>query len=419
MAESIITRRKSLTGGGEAPGNYSTWVVEDEDNVKYTIYNGYDIINNPTPSTTNLPFNQWIRNDEATGDVILNNTIMTSLTFNGPDSVLNESKMEFVSVSKIRQAPFTQIGMNNGFIYATSSGTVSGSERGNAIHKYNKTTLELVNTLNIDRASNGYEFAYRTLGFYDGKVYIGIEGDANIVRTTENTFSSLTRLSIPAETINGTTNIAINDGKIYRGTYGNFVRVHNIITESFGTIIGNINYSGNGQIEAITTNSGFVYVGGFGNRQSGTAPAYLKKYRESNYQLIGNTVNYGIVIKAIAINDGFIYVGGTANLVRKYNESTLALVGNTASFGSTVNSIAINNGFIYVSGGGVNGVAKYNESTLAFVGNTANYGTVNSLFVDNNFVYTGGGGFIQKTFERTPENDLQNYYIINKIKVGG
>jgi hypothetical protein len=415
MAESIITRRKSLTGGGEAPGNYSTWVVEDEDNVKYTIYNGYDIINNPTPSTTNLPFNQWIRNDEATGDVILNNTIMTSSTFNGPDSVLNESKMEFVSSSKIRQGLFTQIGMNNGFIYATSGQTVSGSQPGNAIHKYNKTTLELVNTLKI----NEYEFAYRTLGFYNGRVYIGIEGDANIVRTTENTFSSLTRFSIPAETFNGTRNIAINDGKMYRGTFGNFVRVHNIITESFGTTIGNINYSGNGAVYAITTNSGFVYVGGFNNRLSGTAPAYLKKYRESNYQLIGNTTNYGILITAIAINDGFVYVGGTANVVRKYDESTLALVASTASFGSTINSIAINNGFIYVGGGGVNGVAKYNESTLAFVGNTADYDTINSLFVDNNFIYIGGGGLIEKISEKTPENDLQNYYIINKIKVGG
>ena len=82
---------------------------------------------------------------------------------------------------------------------------------------------------------------------------------------------------------------------------------------------------------------------------------------------VGNTNNYGAIIETITTNNGFIYVGGRGNAtanrdVKKYYENNLAFVGNTSDYGGTILSVTTNNGFIYACGITNNTVQKFQET---------------------------------------------------------
>ena len=407
MGESFLIQKLIQSGGSV---DYVNYVAQDENGAKYEAFNGYDFLTNPTPAT-NYSFNQWILNNSATGDVILNNTIMTSSTFNGPDSVLNQSNLAFLDVAFPYGETTTSIVTNNGFIYVTGNffGTSS-----NSIRKYNETTLEFVgNTVNL----SGYG---RTLAINDGFIYVS--GSVGGVRK----FNELT-LDYIGNTVaygGGVESIAINNGFIYvGGLIADVVRKYN---ESTLELVGNTATYGN-DIRSIAINNNFIYAGGgfLGGTNRGVA-----KYHEGNLALVGNTVNFSTndgVILSITINNGFIYAGGIngANVlqrinssIKKYAESSLVFDGNTPVLGANVFAVTTNNGFIY-AGGATGTVNKFNESTLSFVANTVSYGaTILALAINNRFIYVGGGvNFSLKKFQEVAaEGDNQTYYTITNVK---
>jgi hypothetical protein len=207
--------------------------------------------------------------------------------------------------------------------------------------------------------------------------------------------------------------ITTNNGFIYVGGFDN-QRVQKFVegnlTRASGTNVSN-DYGG--RINTLKTNNGFIYAGGVA--LSGTNRG-VSKFYESNLALVGNTVNYGGTIETITINNGFIYVGGATNrTIQKFNESTLSFTSNSVSFGGDILSLKTNNGFIYAggetsAGSYTNGsVKKYHESNLAEVGNTANYGGwVGVIAINNGFIYVGGA----------TNTTIQKYYESNLAFVG-
>jgi hypothetical protein len=123
---------------------------------------------------------------------------------------------------------------------------------------------------------------------------------------------------------------------------------------------------------------------------TGTYNGPNSSINEANMPFVGNTANFGGIIRSITTNNGFIYVGGQTNTtVQKFHESNLAFVGNTVSYGGIIASVITNNGFIYASG--YDTVQKFHESNLAFVGNTAGYeGSILSFTTNNGFIFAGG-----------------------------
>ena len=171
----------------------------------------------------------------------------------------------------------------------------------------------------------------------------------------------------------------------------------NIVTNEASMPLVNTSDTFGGQLRAITSNNGFLYIGG-----DTTNDAVYKLY-ESNLAVFGNTPLVTAVIYSIAINNGFIYAGGLfSNTVHKYHESNLALSGNAAGYGGVVETIITNNGFIYAGGRTNRTIQKFHESNLTFVNNSAGYGgDINQLVINNGFIYAGGdsNGTIQKFYE--------------------
>jgi hypothetical protein len=144
-----------------------------------------------------------------------------------------------------------------------------------------------------------------------------------------------------------------------------------------------------GTVRGLTTNNGFIYIGGETNQT-------VQKFHESNLAFVGNTNSYGETIQTITTNNGFIYAGGSST-VKKFHESNLAFVGETPSYGGTIQSITTNNGVIYAGGYGdaANGkVQAFYESNLARAVNSAVYavGYIEAVTVNNGFVFVGGYG---------------------------
>jgi hypothetical protein len=168
-----------------------------------------------------------------------------------------------------------------------------------------------------------------------------------------------------------------------------------------------------GNIQTITTNNGFIYAAGLFTG--------VKKVNESTLSIVGTTNDYlagaaGII--SVVVNNGFIYAGGgfAGNSgIKRWRESNLAFVNNSSSFSGNIRSLAINNGFIYACGDeffSAGRVSKYHESNLALVGSTPNFGTVSrTLAVNNGFIYAGAGG-------GTTNNSIQKFHESNLVFVG-
>jgi hypothetical protein len=400
MAESIITRRKSGTGGGEAPGSYSTWVVQDEDNVKYTIYNGYDIINNPTPPTTNLSFNQWIRNDGATGSVVLSNVnTIISGEYNSSVTSVNESNMTQLIFSDAQgnpaapfSSPFTAI--NNGYIFIAGE---QGSGNTTILVKYD--TNVLVNT-----ASVGFLNITRAIGVNNGFVYLANSPSA-LRKYSESTLSFIGNVIT-----GGSNSIAFNGGFLF--TTNGSTNLRKINEETLAT---SATVAAGVAINNIAVNGSFVYVGG--NAANG-----VRRHRTSDLVFVNNTGSLGLNtnITSIVINAGFIYVGSgqaaqSTNAIRKFRESNFQLIGQTSNLNSGIFTLTISNGFIYAGPTS----RKFNESTLGEI-TLVNVGPHISSVADTNHVYlTNDIGSISKYTQKEIITAKTPYYEINKIKAGG
>jgi hypothetical protein len=405
MAESIITRRKSLTGGGEAPGNYSTWVVEDENGAKYEVLSN---VNTGVYNGANTyEFNRWILNNDAAGDVVLNNTTMITGSFLGNNTMFNQANLIFINNTTSSLDFVRSITINNGFIYAVGN---RDEDEGSGVMKYHENNLEFVGS----SANYGVD-SILSVKTNNGFIYIGGETVRTVRKYREDNLATVGNTGSYGGDIY---TIAINNGFVYVG--GNTPSTVRRYNESTLTFINNTaNYGG--RITSIAINNGFIYA-------AGLTANVVRKYHESNLTLVGNTATYGNNILSIAINNGFIYVGGgtltgTNRGVAKYYEDNLALVGanlnlsSTANYGGIILSITTNNGFIYAGGQSNTTVQKFNESTLAFVGNAANYdSSIINIDINNSFIYSTQSNIIRKfqEIEVIPET----YYSINKVKVG-
>jgi hypothetical protein len=215
---------------------------------------------------------------------------------------------------------------------------------------------------------------------YDSQTNPTPTGNATFNRWLLNNSATGTILFANTVIINGGTfngpNVSINEA--------NLAFINN--TANYGSTI-----------ESVTTNNGFIYVGGGGILNT------VQKFYESNLGFVGNTASYGGVIRSVTTNNGFIYVGGRDNnTVKKFYEDNLAFVGNTAGYGGDIYSVTTNNGFIYVGGDTNQTVQKFHESNLVRVGNTASYGgRIQAITTNNGFIYAGGttNQRVQKFFE--------------------
>jgi hypothetical protein len=158
------------TGGGA----YSTWVVQSETNALYTTYNGYDFAINPNPNLSNRPFNSWLLNNSATGDIVLSNTILTSNgTFNGPNTVLNESALFFVQSSSVANGIANVITSFEGNIYVGTRNTGFNAVRINRLLESNIQSITanspITNRVNIStiQANNGFVYIGHNENAYD------------------------------------------------------------------------------------------------------------------------------------------------------------------------------------------------------------------------------------------------------------
>jgi hypothetical protein len=389
------------TGGGA----YSTFVAQAQDNSLYTVYNGYDAITNPTP-TTEIPFNVWLLNNSATGDVILSNAkTIVGGTFNGINTVSNQSNLALSNRSAYNLGGFIwSLASNNGSIFAASYNLTSTAN--SLIRKHFIGNLANETTATVQSPT--------TIAVNNGFVYIGGETNLTIRRHHEG---NLVFVNNSASYGGSIQNIVINNGFIYAG--GGTTRTIRKYHESNFAYVGETAGFG-GDINGLAINNGFIYAGGATNRT-------LQKFYESNLAFVGNTVNDtgGTGFRRIHIDNGFIYAGGFIN-IDKFHEDNLAIVGNTPSNGVfTIWGIDGLGNYIY--GTTSNLVRKFYKSNLAFLANTAEHqtsGEARSMRVFNGFIYVGGTN--SSTFGNTSIGryqtqqvttfDNQTFYNIKTIK---
>jgi hypothetical protein len=232
----------------------------------------------------------------------------------------------------------------------------------------------------------------------DGAKYVGYNGYDAITNPTPTSNTTFNRWLLNNS---ATGTVIFANATFTTGTYNG---PNGTFNEAAMPFIDNTNAFG-GDILSITTNNGFIYVGG--ETTSGFySDGSVKKYYESNLAFVGNTANFGGFIRSITTNNGFIYAGGGTNTtVQKFDESNLAFVNNTASYGGLIFSLTTNNGFIYAGGGTDTTVQKFNEGNLAKVGNTASYGgAIRSITTNNGFIYVGGES--DETIKKFYESNL-------------
>jgi hypothetical protein len=281
--------KSQLTGTATIAGAYSTWVVQDENSAKYQFFNGYDLSTNPTPSTTNVVYNQWLLNNSASGSVVLSNTVMTAFNYNGPSSTINQSNIALLrfpaqpnGVAVVLGSSIFAVTSNNNFIYVGGGGTNQNVRK---LHANNMISVGVTNNIGT---------FLRTLTTHDNHIFVTGGGDV----------------------------------KKYHE--GNLVYVGN--TASYGDIIFNI-----------TTNNGFIYV-------AGQTTNTVRKYHEGNLAYVGQTATYGSTIRSIDTANGFIYAGGDSpsRAIQKFHESNLVRQTNDTTSAGDIYGIHANYGFIYV-----------------------------------------------------------------------
>jgi hypothetical protein len=398
------------------PSAYSNWVVQDENGAKYQFFNGYDFVTNPTPSTTNLVYNQWTLNNSATGDVVLSNTVMSSFAYNGPSSTENIANLALLRNTATSSANGEALVVDNGYLYGTIGVNFIRFNLNDISKVDNSTSSAIVN----------YGGFVETIAINNGYIYVGGFGasfSAGNIRKYHQ--SNLVFVGNTASYGAGIADLAINNGFIYAGggVLGGTNRGVSKYHESNLVLVGNtVNYGGD--ILSVTTNNGFIYAGGVTNRT-------VQKFHESNLAFVGNTASYDGTISKLVVNNGFIYAVGenattpfTNCFIQQFHESNLARGNNSISYGNIIQALTINSGFLYIGGRGNNQVQKFYETNLTFVGNSVGLttatnagGQVVGLTTDNDIIYAGGTiNRVQLFQERQITSDNSVAYNIVSVK---
>jgi hypothetical protein len=401
MAESIITRRKSGTGGGEAPGNYSTWVVADENGAKYEVLSN---VNTGIYNGVNTyEFNRWVLNNSATGNVVLNNTSMTTGSFIGNNTTFNENNISFVTHSGEGASSLQeQILINNQKIYAKSSS--------DNILVWDEKDLIWINSFGVNIRNY--------ININNGFIYGGSNNGLNnfISKYSED------NLTLIGNTVNAAgfvTAIAFNDGFVYVG--------HNNILRKYRE--DNLFFVGNaatyaGIIRTIAINDGHVYIGGTSN--------IIRKYNESTLSVVANSLSYGGNIRNLIINNSFIYavgnngtnaIQGRQSSIRRYREDNLAFVNNSVNFGNNIVSIVLYKNFIYISGQEDDYplITKHREDNLqavATIDTSLQRQGPDYFAIKNDYMYVGHAEPYISVYTTKEVINPETYYAINKVKVG-
>jgi len=401
------------TGGGA----YSTFVAQAQDNSLYTVYTGYDAIINVTPNLSkNFPFNQWLLNNSATGSIILPNVVVANGgTFNGVNTVANESTLTFVGntaayIGLTDPTDIYNIAINNGIIYV-------GGFSSARVRRYYESNLA-----NITSSTNTYGGPIHAITINNGFLYVGGQTNQRVQKFHQSNLVFVGSTNSFGATI---FTLATNNGIIYASggaTVGKIKTYYESNLVAINETADNI-----GTVDSLKIDNGFIYAS-----SNSTNGASVIKFYENNLVFINNTADYGGRIFSIDYKDGFIYVGGnvltgTNRGVSKFNADNLALVGNTVNYGGGIRSVIANNDFIYVGGATNHRVQKFHAGNLVFVGNTNIYATantINSIAINNGHIYVGGLNNFSGTAARVEKFKAQNittfdnqtFYNITSIK---
>jgi hypothetical protein len=431
MGESFLIQKLIQSDGSV---NYINYVAQDLDGAKYVVYNGYDFITNPTPGN-NFSFNQWILNNSATGNVILNNTIMSIVNYNGPSTTINESNMSILSYTPTISVLKQPIAIGNGFFY------VSGGTSNN-ISKYNETSLSFVGN------TAGFLNLVRSLLVNNGFIYaLGIYPTTNLIRKyNADTLAFVSN----SPNINIVTNhIFINNGFIY--VSNGSIRKYNEQTLEFVGNSANLNLhqnlvSLNGNLYVTSQNSlttinanatrqnyaiyriNEVTLENTGATQIGNVLTTTNIANDtvtySGNQTSGNVIASGNNLIFVSMtrlnysetfNDQFFITGFQTGAVRIVypNLVNYVYIGGTNGFG-TVPNLAADNKFVYLRRDEVISKYRHNGQFIAnALNNAGNFGA--RLALNNVYIYTGTNN-IFKLQQNQVIPDVQTYYKIKDIK---
>jgi hypothetical protein len=433
MAESYITR-KVISGGGGG-GNYSSWVVEDVNNKKYEVYNGYDFATNPTASNTNLTFNQWIFNNSTTGLTVLNSVSMSSGFYNGPNTVFNVGKIELIDAGLGGTSGFsTGWTLDNSFYYI-------GQFRN--LLKINRQTKIIVGQTSQELSQNSTSPA--TVFVDNDFVYVGTESDNAQRRRIHKYWKS--NLTYITSTFNAITaaNSASTNTTIFANNYFFFpfqnaatryiLRVHasNLVNAGFITLNNSVSVSGNYGLHA---NNGSLYVsltgGAAGINQ-------VQRYNVANLALLATGVNFTTFFGTFApvkmtVSGDTLYTitsgGISEQSIRYFNSTTLTYLGGISFPGYASDEqnrgLEANDSFLYCySYSFVQSPSLGGRLRKFFLPNRTLAGTYRDLtmldigkFVfENNNIITGVSPLFILS-DGTFDNDIKAVNYINTVKVG-
>jgi hypothetical protein len=368
--------KSQLTGTGTILGAYTTFVAQDINNAKYTVYNGYDFILNPSPNlSNNFTFNRWVLNNSATGSVVLSNVVMGGAgSFNGPNTISNIGNLSIFLNSPTFAAGSVESIVTFGSRYYVGGTSGFRTIRGLSLGGYSTFAT---------RAFNGSEV--RALAATANFVYAAGVSNGSIGALEKLDASSLTLIANGPYHSSVISDVKTNNNFLYYG--GGF---QDLLIKAHESNLVNVASVFHNEVRVLAINNGFVYVGG------GTANT-VRKYHESNLVFAANSPSYGNLILSLTISNGFVYAGGTPLTgvnrgVSKYHESNLVLVGNTPNYvsGGWIHELTNKDGFIYA--GGFSSVAKYRESNLQLVGTSPSLGyEIRGQAMSNGLIYVGGG----------------------------
>jgi hypothetical protein len=359
MAESYITRK----GGGGGVRKYSTWIVQADNGAKYTSYNGFDVVTNPTPNLNNLPFNRWILNNSVSGEVVLNNLVLTSNGSFNAAQVPNEALLNFV-----RQAEFSA-GQSGSFFGVTGvSPFAYYAPRYNSAYGYNalaSMSLNLTSTpisFYLNPSYQPFQIGFAGFITYVPELYSIYFVDNGYLYKGGVTGGSV--LQQAPFYIGGQQQVAYSNGFLYVGQ-ARKVHASNLVNVAVSS--GDLNV--NGTTNKITANANFVFIAG---RRLGS----LHANNLTNTGFFTANVPDSQGIFGLAADNDFVYYSGRYATLTKAWANNLVTVATASGGISDALSITLDKDFLYIPSysSGIT-IRKYFKSNLTFVGATNNAGT--------------------------------------------
>jgi len=396
MGWSYITRRGG--GGGEGFGEYSTWLVQDNDNGVYTAYNGYDKFTNPTPNLSNyFNFNRWVFSYfdiVGTGAILKNVTMSYVGQFTGPNHTYNDANITYTNQqinNGYMQYQGNHIVANDGFVYIANFGHIT---------KYNMSTFQQVaNSISVNEEFNG-------VALHNGFIYV--VGQRIIHKFRESNLQRVAQTTSFGVDLSG---IHLEGGllnTIRRGNFTQYTLFQSNLASYFNSSLSFRVWDIKG---GRFNNSSALYLGS--NDSTGV---YLVNGPGGNVALgtsfpTNFTMHVGLQYTYI-VNSGTLTVRNKENITQIYQ-----------SWGITgANVIEDYYGYVYVAGTEPH-FRKYkenpNNNTLTFIANSPNLSltTVRDLHVVEEFAYVGSlSGEVKKYNISSGANDYKSIFQINSVK---